>query len=106
MLPFLLGDALVARVDLKSDRQRSVLLVQGAFGKRGSTRSHVAQELAAELRLAADWLGLDRVLVRPRGDLSRALAGSARGANALSSRPGMPDARSRPGVLRSAAPAR
>jgi uncharacterized protein YcaQ len=73
VLPFLLGDALVARVDLKSDRQAGSLLVQGAFAESGVDIDHVATELAAELRLTAGWLGLDDVVVRRRGDLAPAL---------------------------------
>ncbi len=74
VLPFLLGDTLVARVDLKSDRQRSALLVQGAFAEDGVDRAGVAVELAAELQLIASWLALDRVSVARNGDLSRELA--------------------------------
>jgi uncharacterized protein YcaQ len=74
VLPFLLGEELVARVDLKSDRDRSALLVQGAFAEEGADRVRVATELAAELRLVADWLGLREVAVVPRGDLAGALA--------------------------------
>lgn len=76
VLPFLLGDTLVARVDLKSDRQRGVLLVQGAFTETGIDSVHVAAELAAELRLVATWLGLKEVSVAGRGDLSEELASS------------------------------
>jgi uncharacterized protein YcaQ len=76
VLPFLLGDRLVARVDLKSDRDRSTLLVQGAFAEPEVDRRHVATELAAELRMVATWLGLDRVQLAERGDLSGELAGS------------------------------
>ena len=74
VLPFLLGEQLVARVDLKSDRERSALLVQGAFAEPEVDRGHVATELAAELQLVATWLGLERVELAGRGDLSGELA--------------------------------
>ena len=76
VLPFLLGDRLVGRVDLKSDRDRGTLLVQGAFAEPEVDRGRVAAELAAELQLVATWLGLDRVQLAARGDLSRELAAS------------------------------
>ncbi|HZE07105.1 MAG TPA: crosslink repair DNA glycosylase YcaQ family protein, partial [Solirubrobacteraceae bacterium] len=80
VLPFLLGDALVARVDLKSDRQAGVLRVQGAFAEPGVDDGQVAAELAAELRLVAGWLGLaGGVEVRRNGDLAPALAAAAGG---------------------------
>ena len=74
VLPFLLDERLVARVDLKSDRQAGVLRVQGAFAEPGVELALVARELAAELELCAGWLGLDGgVAVGDRGDLTRAL---------------------------------
>jgi uncharacterized protein YcaQ len=80
VLPFLLDDALVARVDLKSDRQAGVLLVQGAFAEVGVEIEHVAVELAAELAVTAAWLGLDGgVVVRANGDLAPALAAAVAG---------------------------
>jgi uncharacterized protein YcaQ len=70
VLPFLLGDSLVARVDLKSDRQAGVLRVQSAFAEPGVDHVVVARELAEELNITASWLGLDGVVVMPVGDLA------------------------------------
>ncbi|MBO0769541.1 MAG: YcaQ family DNA glycosylase, partial [Solirubrobacterales bacterium] len=77
VLPFLLGDELVARVDLKSDRAASTLLVQGAWAEPGVDPAYVASELAEELALVADWLGLDNgVSVAANGDLAPQLCAS------------------------------
>jgi uncharacterized protein YcaQ len=74
VLPFLLGDSLVARVDLKSDRQAGVLRVHGAFAEPGVDTLYVATELAAELAITAKWLELDGVVVGERGDLAAPLS--------------------------------
>src|SRR5439155_6120308 len=74
VLPFLLGETLAGRVDLKADRPASVLRVQSAWIELGHDAHHVAAELAAELAVTASWLGLDDVEVMPRGDLSTELA--------------------------------
>jgi uncharacterized protein YcaQ len=74
VLPFLLGDRLVARVDLKADRQAGVLRVQAAHAEEGVEVGPVAAELAGELRLVAEWLELDAVGVAGRGDLAGPLA--------------------------------
>jgi uncharacterized protein YcaQ len=80
VLPFLLDEALVGRVDLKADRQAGVLRVQAAWIEPGpaakpDSRERVATELAAELDLMAAWLGLgDGVEVVGRGDLAPDLA--------------------------------
>jgi uncharacterized protein YcaQ len=78
VLPFLLGDALVARVDLKADRADSTLLVRGAFGEAGHDPLAIAEPLAEELALLGGWLGLDRVVVHDHGDLAPALRDAAR----------------------------
>ncbi len=79
VLPFLLGDRLVARVDLKSDRQAGMLRVQAAYAEPGVDDAFVASELAAELAITAGWLGLDGVEVTGRGDLGPALSAAVIG---------------------------
>ncbi len=73
VLPFLLGEHMVARVDLKSDRKAAVLRVLGAWLEPGHDAGEVAPALAIELRRAAGWQHLDDVTVEPKGDLAAAL---------------------------------
>jgi uncharacterized protein YcaQ len=72
VLPFLLDDALVARVDLKADRRAGALVVKAAYAEAGAPEETSA-ELAEELVQAARWQGLSQVVVEPRGDLAGAL---------------------------------
>ena len=78
VLPFVLGDRIVARVDLKADRQAGALLVHGAYSEPQIDFKHVVSELAEELKLMALWLGLDAVKVGDKGDLSSALSRACR----------------------------
>ena len=74
VLPFLLGDRLVARVDLKSDRKNGQLLAHAAWAEQHAAPAAIAEPLAQSLRELAGWLGLGSVIVGERGDLSQALA--------------------------------
>jgi uncharacterized protein YcaQ len=73
VLPFLMGQDLVARVDLKSDRQAERLLVRAAHAEHGVDKEAVAAALSLELRSMAQWLGLENIEVSPTGDLAPAL---------------------------------
>ena len=73
VVPFLLGDTLVARVDLKADRKAKSLLVHAAFSEIGREPAAIAEPLAAELVELARWLGLEKIRAGSRGNMARAL---------------------------------
>lgn len=79
-LPFLMGDQMVGRVDLKADRKAGTLLVQSAWreetpapGARRRSDAEIAAALANELVLMSSWQGLSDVVVRPVGSLAPVL---------------------------------
>jgi uncharacterized protein YcaQ len=80
VLPFLFGDELVARVDLKSDRKASALLVRATWGEPGVYDEEVAEELYDELLELALFLGLERIVITKKGDLAGALQRVSTGA--------------------------
>ena len=73
VLPFLLGDRLVGRIDLKAERAGRRLLVHASWAEDGVDHEEVAVGLAEEVRLLAGWLDLDEVVVGDRGNLAPAL---------------------------------
>ncbi|MFQ5689061.1 MAG: winged helix-turn-helix domain-containing protein [Gemmatimonadota bacterium] len=79
VLPFLLGEGLVARVDLKADRGDGCLLVPAAHLEPGTEPGRVAEALAGELRSLAGWLGLTSVRVGRRAGFARVLAAALKG---------------------------
>jgi len=67
VFPFLLGDRLVARVDLKADRNQRILRVLNCLDEAGAPQE-TAERLAEALHSMATWLGLEQVDVAENGN--------------------------------------
>lgn len=76
VMPFLLGEDLVARVEVKADRKAGMLRVGGAWAEDNADLQNVVQELGQELSLLAQFLGLGGWAATPRGDLGTLLHSS------------------------------
>jgi hypothetical protein len=74
VLPFLLDDRIVARVDLKADRKKKQLLVLATHKEENIDENRTVEHLAEELKSLAAWLDLERVKVSRRGSFARKLA--------------------------------
>ncbi len=77
VMPFLMGDRLVARVDLKADRMAGALRVQAGHVEHGLCTDEVAAELSPKLLHLAQWLGLAHVVITAQTGLAKALRRAA-----------------------------
>lgn len=73
VLPFMHDNDIVARVDLKANRQASVLEVKAAHLEPGAKAPRTAAALARELKSLRRWLGLGRIEVSVNGSLAPGL---------------------------------
>ncbi|KFG68038.1 winged helix-turn-helix domain-containing protein [Microvirga sp. BSC39] len=60
-LPFVLGERIVARVDLKADRAAGNLIVHSIHPEASIAPEEIAPALGDELRLMAEWLNLGSI---------------------------------------------
>jgi hypothetical protein len=74
VLPFRVGDSIVARVDLKADRKESVLRIQHAHLEAHADAESTALALMTELRSLAVWLGLETVEISKTNAFEKTLA--------------------------------
>jgi len=78
VLPFRVGEHLMARVDLKADRQNCCLLVLAVHEEGHCERALCVAALAQELRDLQDWLGLEDIRVARHNSFTRQLAAATR----------------------------
>ncbi len=76
VMPFLLGDRIVGRCDLKTDREAGVLRVLSAFLEDHADADHVGPEMAAELQMMAELVGVDAISVDAAGPLAQRIRAS------------------------------
>lgn len=81
-LPFLTGEHVAGRVDLKADRVARRLVVPATWAEDAAPPG-TAGELAAELATLARWLDLPAVEVHDRGNLAAGLRAELRAAGEL-----------------------
>ena len=74
VLPFLYGERLVGRVDLKADRAGDRLLIPAVFSEAKNFEAEEIAALAANLVDLASWLGLSRIEFAKKGRLEKRLA--------------------------------
>jgi uncharacterized protein YcaQ len=74
VLPFRMGDRIVARVDLKADRKRKRLLVLRSHVEDGIDQAECVDKLVDELRKLTVWLDLEKIFVTKHGPFSRGLS--------------------------------
>jgi uncharacterized protein YcaQ len=78
VLPVLVDDRVVGRVDLKNDRQAKVLRVRASWSEPGAP-DETAARLAPVLRQTMLWQGLDSIEVSQKGNLAAGLAAELAG---------------------------
>jgi uncharacterized protein YcaQ len=76
VLPILVDDRVVGRLDLKNDRQAGVLRVRAAWAEENAP-ADTAERILPVLRQTAEWQGLSDIEVTDRGTLAPALAAAA-----------------------------
>jgi len=78
VMPFLAGESVVARVDLRAESKNASLHVPVVNAEPDADRAEVSDRLAVELTAMAEWLGLGSVTVGDRGNLAQRLRASLR----------------------------
>ncbi len=74
VLPFRVGNEIVARVDVKADRAARTLRVLAAYPEPDAAIPACSDALSVELRALAAWLGLEKLHVARHNALTRRLA--------------------------------